>query len=75
MGIGQGCSAILQSSFNAAEMVEILKTPDILDIPNPETCAIKNGEIIFENTIFITMKKIMFLKILILMWRQGEKSV
>ena len=56
--LGRAVAQFYKALSNAAEMVEIFeKTPDILDIPNPETCAIKNGEIIFENTIFYYNEK------------------
>ena len=59
LGVGQGpWRWILQSSFQCGgNGGDTEKTPDILDIPNPGTCAIKNGESILENTIFYYNEK------------------
>ena len=51
--LGRAIARFYDALANASEMVEIFeKTPDIIDVPSPETCAIKNGEIVFENMSF-----------------------
>ena len=43
----------MRAISDASEMIEIFEQePDILDLPNPEPCRIKEGKIVFENATF-----------------------
>jgi len=51
--LGRAIATFYKALSSASEMIEIFeKTPDIVDVPSPETFAIKNGEIVFENMFF-----------------------
>lgn len=51
--LGRSVVRFYKAVSNASEMTEIFeKIPDISDVPDSEICAIKNGEIVFENMDF-----------------------
>jgi len=51
--LGRAVARFYKALSSASEMVEIFeKKLDVADLPNPESCAIKNGEIVFENMVF-----------------------
>lgn len=51
--LGRSVVRFYKAVSNASEMTEIFeKIPDISDVPDSEICAIKNGEIVFENMNF-----------------------
>lgn len=51
--LGRAVARFYKALSSASEMAEIFeKKPDIEDLPNPEACAIKSGEVSFENMVF-----------------------
>jgi len=51
--IGRSLTRVSQATTDAAEMIEVFeKTPDVLDVDNPEACGMHSGDIVFSHVSF-----------------------
>ena len=64
--LGRAVARFYKALSSASEMVEIFeKKLDVADLPNPESCAIKTEKLFLKIWFLVTIKIILFLKVLI----------
>jgi ATP-binding cassette subfamily B protein len=71
---GKAMTRFFKEASNAKEMTDIFdKTPDILDVSNPEKLRIKKGDIVFNNASFEYIKDIRVFNDFSMTIKAGEK--